>query len=402
MGSVEVKSLTLRLALLALALAVFACARPSAPARASVPSSKEPPAVRPAASVPATTNQRVDICDEWPPGARPEQIGKSVAENFVVRPLGEAPMHYAQACAWYGALSVAERTGDEDLTGRLVARFDPIFTAGASLVPARDHVDDRVFGIAPLQIARQSSDHRYLTLGLGLADAQWSKPSPDGITHEARYWIDDMYMITALQVQAFRATGDRRYLDRAAITMAAYLERLQQPNGLFFHTAASPVHWARGNGWVAAGMTELMLELSVDHPRYEAIREGYTRMMSTLLDHQRSDGLWRQIIDDEAAWPETSGSAMFTFGMISGVRNGWLTEQPYREAACRAWLGVIQYLDEDGNLREVCVGTGDADSQGFPASDPVAQRQYYLDRPRHAGDFHGQAPLLWAAAAQLR
>ncbi len=34
------------------------------------------------------------------------------------------------------------------------------------------------------------------------------------ITAEPRYWIDDMYMIPAVQVQAFRATGDAKYLDR--------------------------------------------------------------------------------------------------------------------------------------------------------------------------------------------
>jgi hypothetical protein len=34
--------------------------------------------------------------------------------------------------------------------------------------------------------------------------------------------------------------------------MAAYLDRLQQTNGLFFHAPDSPFYWSRGNGWVAA------------------------------------------------------------------------------------------------------------------------------------------------------
>ena len=101
----------------------------------------------------------------------------------------------------------------------------------------------------------------YLLLGKELADKQWATTTPDGLTTEARFWVDDMYMITALQVQTFRATGDARYLDRAAQAMAAYLDRLQQPNGLFFHTATSPRHWGRGNGWFAAGMAELLRAL---------------------------------------------------------------------------------------------------------------------------------------------
>ena len=42
-----------------------------------------------------------------------------------------------------------------------------------------------------------------------------------------------MFMITAVQVQAFRATGQAKYLDRAAFDMSVYLEKLQRPNGLF-------------------------------------------------------------------------------------------------------------------------------------------------------------------------
>jgi len=89
---------------------------------------------------------------------------------------------------------------------------------------------------------------------------------PNGLSDQTRFWIDDMYMITILQVQAFRATGDRVYLDRAALEMVAYIDKLQQPNGLFFHGVNAPHFWGRGNGWIAAGMPELLSELPADHP----------------------------------------------------------------------------------------------------------------------------------------
>jgi len=40
----------------------------------------------------------------------------------------------------------------------------------------------------------------------------WSQ----GYTCQTRLWIDDMYMITVLQSQAYRLTKDRKYIDRAA------------------------------------------------------------------------------------------------------------------------------------------------------------------------------------------
>jgi rhamnogalacturonyl hydrolase YesR len=92
---------------------------------------------------------------------------------------------------------------------------------------------------------------------------------------------------------------------------------------------------------------------------------------------------------------------MFTFAFVSGVKNGWLDEATYALPARRAWLGVIRYLDEGANLKEVCIGTGEAATSGAGTA-PDAQMAYYLARPRSTGDFHGQAPILWAASALLR
>jgi rhamnogalacturonyl hydrolase YesR len=339
---------------------------------------------------------------EWHEGESPTEIGTLIAENFVPDSLGSGEMHYSQACTWYGALTLAKLADDQDLLDALVTRFDPLLTEdGAVYIPSRAHVDDRVFGIVPLEIYLDNEDERCLEMGQGLADAQWENPTSDGITSEARYWIDDMYMITAIQVQAFRATGDTVYRDRAALTMASYLESLQEDSGLFFHTANSPVYWGRGNGWVAAGMTEMLMSMSEGDEYYEEIMDGYTKMMDALLTYQSEEGIWRQIIDDEEAWLETSGSAMFTFAFVTGVKNGWLDGDTFGPSARKAWLELVEnHLADNGDLNDVCVGTGEA--YGQVGSDPEAQRQYYLDRPTNSGDYHGQAPMLWTASALLR
>jgi unsaturated rhamnogalacturonyl hydrolase len=82
---------------------------------------------------------------------------------------------------------------------------------------------------------------------------------------------------------------------------------------------------------------------------------------------------------------------MFTFAFVTGVKNGWLDPKKFAPAARKAWLQLITYINEDGDIREVCAGTGKKNDL-----------QYYLDRPRLVGDMHGQAPLLWTATALLR
>ena len=345
----------------------------------------------------------------WPRGAAPAEVSRRVGENFEARQFRfqtqPAKAHlgliYPEACAWYGALTAAELTGDRGLRDRLVAKFGPFLTPeGSRHVNRSAHVDYRVIGIVPLEIYRQTGDKRCRDLGLQLAEAQWERTTPDGITVEARYWIDDMYMIPALQAQAFRVTRDARYLDQAALTVSAYLDRLQEPGGLFHHGENAPFYWGRGNGWMAAGAAELLRELPRNHPRRARILAGYQKMMAALLPLQDADGLWHQLLDAPDSWAETSGTAMFAFAMVTGVKEGWLDANRYGPAARRAWLGLVARLDENANLRDVCAGTNKADKEVGP--DLAAQRRFYLERPRLTGDLHGQAPLLWTATALLR
>jgi len=81
---------------------------------------------------------------------------------------------------------------------------------------------------------------------------------------------------------------------------------------------------------------------------------------------------------------------MFTYAMIVGVKRGWLEKEVYAPAARKAWLSLVKYINTDSDVTEVCVGTNKKND-----------KQYYYDRPRIAGDFHGQAPVLWCAYALL-
>ena len=328
----------------------------------------------------------------WPAGAGPVEIGKRVAERFAASAHQRTnTIIYPELCAWYGALTFARASGDQDLSAHLISRLDRLMTEESRLIPTERHVDFSVFGTVPLEIYIETKNRKYLDLGLPFADRQWETPTPEGLTSETRYWIDDMFMITAVQVQAFRATGQAKYLDRAAFEMSVYLEKLQRPNGLFYHAPDVPFFWGRGNGWVAVGMTEMLRSLPPEHPRRAAILAAYREMMQSLLRYQTEEGTWRQLLDHPEAWPETSSSGMFAFAMITGVKEKWLDAKTYGSAARKAWLGLAKYIDANGDIRNVCEGTNKKNDL-----------QYYLDRKRITGDLHGEAPVLWSATALLR
>ena len=345
--------------------------------------------------------KRSEYFSDWPQGAAPAEVGKRVAENFLTRKFryetdpdkAAQGVIYPEVIAWYGSLTLAQLTKDQSLTDRLVKKFELYLSEpGSKNINPAAHVDYRVFGVLPLEIYIQNKDTALQEPGPGAGRR------PVGEDHARRHHrrgalLDRRHVHDPRCFRCRRSApaGTRKYLDRAALTMCAYFDRMQESNGLFFHGEKAHFFWGRGNGWMAAGSAELLRSLPESHPQRERILAGYRKMMDGLLATQAEDGMWRQLIDKPESWPETSGTAMFTFAMVTGVKNGWLEEKTYGPAARKAWLALVGLLDENANLREVCVGTNKGVDEAF-----------YLARPRTAGDLHGQAPMLWTASALLR
>ena len=362
----------------------------------------------------------------WPADVRPSVVSRRIAEQFLstvpdyYRPengyrgnhgygFGKE-IQYSVVSLWVNALECACIVGDKELEDRLVAAFEPYFGVKRDILPKFKHVDFTIIGAVPLEIAILTGDPRARTLGLKYADMQWEEPRRDdpppwynntpyeerldwwrrGYTDQTRLWIDDTYMIAALQTQAYRLTGDRKYIDRTAKEMVLYLDRLQQPNGLFHHAPGVPFFWGRGNGWMAGAMPLILRYLPEESEFRPRIMAGYLKMMATLLACQRENGMWGQLVDDPLSWGETSATAMFAHAFAEGVAHGWLNAATYGPAMRKAFFALSARMDEWGNIASVCNGTAAKND-----------RAYYLKRERVNGDSHGQAAMLWLCRSIL-
>lgn len=344
----------------------------------------------------------------FPENADPKDVGNRIVNKFLVTPhtrfgnprAEKAPNYitYPDACTWLGALWFANATDNREMALQLKDRFEPLFGEEANLLPRMNHVDHNVVGSVPLEIYMQKlGGQEYYDLGMQYADTQWETPedvkpeqkafADKGYSWQTRIWIDDMFMITTIQSQAYKATGERKYIDRAADEMIMYLKEIQRPNGLFYHAPDAPFFWGRGNGWMAAGMAELLAALPEDNQNRTDILEAYRKMMATLKQYQGEDGMWKQLIDEPASWNETSGTAMFTYAMIVGVKNGWLDKKEYGAVARKGWIALTGYINGDDEVTDVCEGTNIKND-----------KDHYMNRKRITGDLHAHAPLLWCAA----
>lgn len=316
----------------------------------------------------------------------PEEVGNKIVDNIVKRRFG---WRYQKVCSYYGALIFADATNNKNIVKQIEDGYAPYLKGKRK--PHKGHVDYNVFGIWPLELYRQTENPEYLKTGIFLANHEFEHPRKDGLTEFTRFWVDDMYMVGALQVQAFKTDYELKYLNRAALQLKTYCDSLQRPNGLFYHREDAPFFWGRGNGWAAAALTEILLVLPRNHKFYYPLLGAYQKMMNTLISYQGEDGMWHQLLDDPESFPETSCTGMFLYALATGIDRGWLPFEDHQDNVIKGWDALASYVNEKGKTENVCVGT-----------NAKPRKKHYLNRPRSTGNFHGQAAVLWAATALVR
>jgi len=129
-------------------------------------------------------------------------------------------------------------------------------------------------------------------------------------------------------------------------------------------------YWSRGNGWVVAALVRVMEILPNNDPHFSEYKKTYLEMMKALLPIQRADGFWNVSLHDPNNFggKETSGTALFVYGMAWGVNNGLLSAKKYVPAITKAWNAMAtEAVRADGSLGYV-QGTGKQPSDGQPVT----------------------------------
>ena len=70
------------------------------------------------------------------------------------------------------------------------------------------------------------------------------------------------------------------------------------------------------------------------------------------------NGLFTTLIDVEETYCETSATAAIAYGVLKGIRLGWLPQEPYQQMGMLSADAVIAQIDETGAVQGVSGGTG--------------------------------------------
>jgi rhamnogalacturonyl hydrolase YesR len=111
--------------------------------------------------------------------------------------------------------------------------------------------------------------------------------------------------------------------------------------------------WARGDGWVLAGLAKVLDDMPETYVRQPFFVEKFVKLAQAVKDLQQPEGHWTRSMMDPAQAPgyETSGTAFFCYGLLWGVNHGYLPKKEYLPTIQKAWNYLVTIaLQEDGKV----------------------------------------------------
>ncbi|QEK51374.1 glycoside hydrolase family 88 protein [Pedobacter aquae] len=137
----------------------------------------------------------------------------------------------------------------------------------------------------------------------------------------------------------------------------------KEPNG-------DDCYWSRGNGWVVAALVRVLDIMPKDGPHREEYIKTYLEMMKALVPLQREDGFWNVSLNDPNNFggPETTGTALFVYGMAFGINNGLLDKATYLPVINKAWNAMVTKAVHPNGFLGYVQGTGKEPKDGQPVT----------------------------------
>ena len=224
---------------------------------------------------------------------------------------------------------------------------------------------------------------------------------PDGTLvrtwpYECTLWADDLYMGLSFMSRYGSLYGDGDMLRDAVLQVEKFHHYLwDSGTELLWHGwygdlgQPAGAHWGRCNGWVMLATCQLLDVLGPQER--DTVLGLLKRQIDGIIPRQAASGLWHQVLDRESSYEESSCSAIFTYCIAHAVCEGWI-DRRYASAALAGWEGLVRdKVTPEGELRDVCVGTGIGTDMPF-----------YFNRPAVTGEIHGTGLLLEAGMEILR
>jgi rhamnogalacturonyl hydrolase YesR len=175
-------------------------------------------------------------------------------------------------------------------------------------------------------------------------------------------WCDALFMAPPVYAELAVTTGNTGYIEFMDMLFRRTVNHLyNESEGLFYRddtyfdkkeANGANVYWGRGNGWVAAGLVNLLRTMPADAPQRPYYVDLFKKFVPRLASLQGEDGFWHASLLDPASYPapETSATALIVYALAWGVNNGLLDAKTYAPAVEKGWKAIETAISPDGKV----------------------------------------------------
>lgn len=168
-------------------------------------------------------------------------------------------------------------------------------------------------------------------------------------------WVDSFYMLPPFLARAghyqealLQINGYWHALLDEEKQLLSHRRNLE--TGAFLRKDA----WGVGNGWAMAGMARVQALLPDEMEKEKVqLRQKIQLLLDAALLFQMENGMFHDVLDDAATFPEVNFGQMMAYTVFRGVLEGWLPRH-YLPSALRAREAALAQVDSYGLVRNVC------------------------------------------------
>jgi unsaturated rhamnogalacturonyl hydrolase len=143
----------------------------------------------------------------------------------------------------------------------------------------------------------------------------------------------------------------------------SFLPPYKEPNG-------AQCYWSRGNGWVLAALTRTLMLLPQTDPHRAEYLQDFIDLANAVRQTQRDDGFWNVSLHDPGHFggKETTGTALFVYGMAWGLGNGILPKETFLPAIAKGWAALSKEAIHPNGFVGYVQGTGKEPKDNQPVT----------------------------------
>lgn len=274
------------------------------------------------------------------------------------------PLHWAKGALYVGMVKWAAIANNDSYYNWL----NKIGDENKWMLHERQyHADDHTVGQMYIELYRKYKDEKmieptkeqfnFIMMHPSQSVMNWKTPY-----HQDRWnWCDALFMTPPVWAKLYNITGEQKFLDFMIAEYKATTDFLfDKKEHLYYRDErfktqldnGTKIFWSRGNGWVFAGLANILTELNPQSKEYKYFLKIYKKMAKKLLEIQTQQGHWAMSLLGQEFYPtpETSGSSFFIYGLAWGINNGILDVNSYQKAVIKGWNSMVSHVTKEGML----------------------------------------------------